>query len=99
MKTEFYILNDHDRPEAEMLVYRKTNGCFRYAHPKHRRNKLYQNMTSRSATPVENFGIEISIVGDRVTGAVTSQSIATYSDGRPRKWQGHESFSFQFSKK
>lgn len=99
MKTEFYILNDFDRPEDEMLVYRKTNGCFRYAHPKHRRNKLYQNMTSRNATPVSDFGICIEIKGDTVTGMLTGKSVATYRDGRQRKWQGHESFSFKFSKK
>ena len=99
MKTEFYILNDHDRPSAEMIVYKKRNGRYRYAHPKLRNIKDYANMTATNPTPVSYFGICIEIQGDTVTGMLTGGSIATYRDGRPRRWQGYGSFSFKFSKK
>lgn len=39
------------------------------------------------ATAVEDFGVELSFVGNTVTAIQLRPSVATYPDGKPRDWQ------------
>jgi hypothetical protein len=94
----FFIVNDHDRPWAVSLAERREDGKFYYAHPMLRDDKRYHGMTPTSPTPIEAFGIRIALMDGMLYGATDPRLpvTASYSDGRPRKWQGGRSFEFRF---
>ena len=91
---KLFIVNDFDRPDERHIAEQRPDGKFYYVHPDLRDIKDYWGMTPDRPTPLEDFGIRtISRLGV-LTGALTDRSIATYRDGRPRKWQGSSPFSF-----
>lgn len=94
----FYIIDDHDRPEGMMIAERREDG-FYYIHPKLKNVKAHHAMQPTRPTPVEDFGIEITISDGMISGKQVRDSVATYRDGKPRKWQGYPEFKFQYKGK
>jgi hypothetical protein len=90
-----YIVNVFDCPSEEHLAEKRSNGKFYYVHPSLRKEKRYHGMTPENPTPVEDFGLIVERSGGRVAGVLAGESRAVYRDGRPRKWQGRESFEFR----
>ena len=90
----FFIVNYVDRPDEERIAGKGQDGKFYYIHPSLRDVKLYHGMIPTDPTPLEDFGISW-IVGDgKFVGLQLDECRATYRDGRPRRWQGVERFSF-----
>lgn len=95
---QLYILDDHDQPCAKLLVHRMSDGTFRYCHPQMRNVKQYHGMTPTSPTPIQDFGVYIKYEKGTIYGELQQPSIATYRDGKPRRWQGEQSFQFNYIK-
>lgn len=97
---ELYIIDDWDRPH-EITIARKSkkNGKFYYIHHSLRNVKQHHGMTPDRPTKLEAFGIDWTISNGILTGNLVNTSTATYRDGRPRKWQGLESFTFSLGAK
>lgn len=94
--SEFYIVNDFDRPDERYIAQRRENGKFYYVHPSLIGDKRYHGMTPDRPTPIEDFGIVVEIGGGFFRGRVINSSGATYRDGRPRQWQGEKQFKFTY---
>lgn len=92
---KYYIVNEYDRPDGERIAEKRENGKFYYMHPSLRNVKQFHGMTPTNPTPIEDFGIVWSVVDGVFHGKLTNPSIATYKDGKPRRWQGWEEFSFK----
>jgi hypothetical protein len=92
----FFIVNRYDRPGEEHIAERRSNGYLYYVHPSIRNDKRYWAMNPDDPTPLEDFGIHILIEGGELRGKLVDPSRATYLDGRARKWQGSEEFSFDY---
>lgn len=90
----FFILNDFDRPAPETIVAKRSDGYY-YIHPKLKYDENHWAMQAGSQlTPIENFGISVEIIANKLFGELTHASCATYRDGKPRLWQGPHLFSF-----
>jgi hypothetical protein len=92
----FFIVNVHDRPSAKHIAERRADGKFYYVHPALRNEKRYWGMNPEKPTPLEDFGIRWLIEEGRFHGKRIDPSRATYYDGRLRKWQDDDEFSFSF---
>ena len=94
----FFIVNDHDRPWEASLAERREDGKFYYVHPTLRDDKRYHGITPEKPTPVESFGLMVDVKAGALIGLMddTASVVATYRDGRPRRWQGSRVFSFDF---
>jgi hypothetical protein len=95
----FYIVNLFDRPDERHITEKRQDGLFYYIHPSLRDEKRYWKMNPLNPTPVGDFGISITIENGMIRGSLTSPSVAKYGDGRPRKWQGADDFTFDYIKK
>ena len=96
MSLPLFIVNDFDRPDHRHLTIRNEDGLLYYIHPE---LEKWKGMSVTTATPLEAFGIMHTIEGDLITGELLHPSVATYRDGRPRKWQGPIKFSFIMNKR
>lgn len=92
----FFIVNRYDRPSEEHIAERRENGYLYYIHPSLRNEKRYWAMNPDDPTPLKDFGVRILIEGGNVHGKLIDPSRATYLDGRARKWQGSDEFSFDY---
>ncbi len=92
----FFIVNRYDKPSEEHIAERRPNGYLYYIHPKLRDDSRYWAMNPDEPTPLEDFGIRILIEGGELRGKLVDPSRATYLDGRARKWQGSDEFSFDY---
>ena len=92
----FFIVNRYDRPSEEHIAERRENGYLYYVHPSLRNEIRYWAMNPDDPTPIEDFGVRILIEGGKLHGKLIDPSRATYLDGRQRKWQGSEEFSFDY---
>ena len=90
----FFIVNVYDRPDEKGIAERRANGYLYYVHPSLRDEKKYWAMNPDNPTPLEDFGIRWTIESGQFRGNLVDQSRATYGDGRTRKWQGDDEFSF-----
>ena len=103
LKNRFYIVNRIDRPCETLIAEKGADGKLYYIHPCLRESKCYHGMSADGATPLEHFNITVSLStvmvdtpyfqGELHRGTL----IAKYPDGRPRKWQGSNHFSFYYS--
>ena len=91
---QLFIVNDYDRPEAKTIAEKRSNGQSYYIHPGLRGDKKYHGMTPSNPTPLEDFGIRWTIENGEIYGEQSDPSVATYKDGKPRKWQGETTFIF-----
>jgi hypothetical protein len=86
----FRIVNTVDRPEPRLIAELRDDGLLYYLH---RRIRRYTGLLPQESTPVEDFGIALTIIGNTLYGTRTGVSKATYLDGRPRQWQGDTEFN------
>ena len=86
---DFYIVNDIDRPEPR-LIAQELDGALWYLNPEIR--NLFPAMSTRHATRVKDFGIDLAIADGCLVGELVRESTATYPDGKPRRWQGAITF-------
>lgn len=89
----FYIVNTFDRP-YERLIAEARKGMLFYVHPEMQAEWKDVPMSMDEATPLEDFGIEVTINEGVFHGDWNKRSTATYPNGRRRFWQGHPQFSF-----
>lgn len=94
--TEAFIVNDFDRPDEERIAMKGKDGKLYYIHPSLRDVKAYHGMTPSNPTPRQDFGILWMVDAGEFVGMLMDESVATYRDGRPRRWQGVERFSFPY---
>ena len=87
-------MNSSDRPSEEHIAERRKDGKHYYIHPTLRDKKQFHGMTPSHPTPLESFGLLVDVKGGVFVGVRHGESIATYADGRPRRWQGSQRFSF-----
>lgn len=97
-KPRFYIVNRYDCPDERHIAEQLSNGLFYYINPSLRDEKRYWKMNHPGPTPVEDFGISITIANGMIRGSLVSPSIAKYGDGQPRNWQGADKFEFDYQK-
>jgi hypothetical protein len=96
MSISLFIVNDFDRPDHKHLTIRKEDGLLYYVHPE---MEKWKGMSVDRATPLEDFGVTCHVELGILHGILTDESSrATYRDGRPRRWQGPERFSFVMNK-
>ncbi len=89
----FFIVNGFDRPCEQLIAEKRDNKLF-YIHEPLRDNPLFKNGFSlNQATDIKDFGIEFVISGDILYGQLIRESIARYSDGTKRRWQGRAFFT------
>lgn len=96
MSRRFFIVNRFDRPAEQYIAERRKDGTFYYVHPRLRSDRRYHAMTPQDPTEVEAFGVRLQVADGVLSGVFDSYATpwATYSDGRPRRWQGSLNFSF-----
>lgn len=92
---DFYIVNTFDRPYPNHVAQCR-DGKLYYIHPELRDNKLYKGMDAGEATRVANFGVVLRQTEQGLHGSLEFPSTATYSDGRPRQWQGPKEWFIEF---
>lgn len=101
VRYQLAILNEFDRPEPRMIaLVREEGGALEWTYlsaSKRLRGSQWLKWNPvrrpKEMTPVEHFGVKPVIEledGKHVIGVVAvAQSIAEYSDGAERDWQGH----------
>jgi hypothetical protein len=97
--SRFYIVNSCDRPDEKHIAEKRRNGLFYYIHPALRHERRYWKMNPLNPTPVFDFGISIEIENGMIRGSLVSPSVAKYGDDRTRKWQGSDSFTFDYQQR
>ena len=91
---KLYIVNRVDRPDARHVA-RERGGKLYYVHPDLRNVKTYHGMSMQDATPLEDFGVLYAVRNGKITAEQLTFSGATYSDGKPRQWQGEKFFTIE----
>lgn len=95
-KARFYIVNDFDRPAEKFVAELAEDGNLYYIHPELRVKWSGKGLSAEEAASLEDFGIHTTIKDGMIHGQFLTESIATYRDGKPRKWQGDLRFSFPY---
>ena len=91
----YRIVNTFDRPCEELIAELRDDGKLYYVNPKFAGRAAFLGMLADESTPVEDFGLTLTMYGDGLLrGKAVRASVATYDDGRPRMWQGAQSFCF-----
>ena len=94
MTSRFYIINEVDRPYARHVCELVNEGLCYMSRSTNPSMASYDGMSVRpDSTPVEDFGFTIEDHGDQIAFTKTSDSKATYKDGKPRDWQGERYFT------
>lgn len=93
--SKYFIVNDIDRPYERLIAEMQDNGTLCYVHPEMRKYKEYKNMSADRATQLEDFGITAVETENEIFFVKTMNSLAKYSSGEPREWQGSENFSIK----
>lgn len=96
MTLPLFVVNTFDRPDQRHITIRKADGLLYYLHPE---LEQWKGMSVTTATPLEDFGVACHVELGILHGIAGGESTATYTDGRPRKWQGAERFSFVMNKR
>ena len=94
--SEFFIVNDFDRPWEELITERRSDGLLYYIHPRLRNKREYHGMNPTNPTPLKDFGITVEVEDGQFKGQYTHSPSATYRDGKLRRWQGSTHFSFSY---
>ena len=87
---KFYIVNNADRPCPELVAYETKDGNLNYLDST---KSAYNGMPKDRATPIEDFGITVTIGDQSIHFNKERKSRAAYYDGTPRNWQGECEFS------
>lgn len=87
---QFWIVNDMDRPTPHLITEKRADGLLHYIDP----GLLnHPPMGASEATRLIDFGIDLYLHDDTLSGFVVRESKATYGDGKQRKWQGPTHFT------
>lgn len=90
---QYAILNTIDRPDRRMVVEIIEGKAYYMSRAEEPRMKSYDGMTPRpDTTSLEDFGFTIVELGGKIRCVKTRPSVARYSDGGVREWQGETSF-------
>lgn len=82
------ILNDSDQPSARMVVeITAINGAFASGRYLCIEWKNMKKIDLRYVTPIEKFGVSATKTATELIINHAEDSTATYSDGKPRRWQ------------
>jgi hypothetical protein len=93
--TTLYIVNTMDRPCERLIAEQREDGLLYYINPEMVPDWHNRGMGSGNATPLRDFGVNVRVSGDGfLVGQKLKPTSASYSDGRPREWQGSPSFEF-----
>ena len=89
--SDFYIVNDVDRPEARHVV--QATGDGRECEYLHEELRDWGTMTlSEDAATLADFGFRVKIEHGQAHFRKYLGSFAKYKDGRTRLWQGESYF-------
>jgi len=92
---DYYIVNHCDRPYPRHVTVAEGDNL-RYLHPS---LKTFPTMQKRpGSTSMKDFGFEVEEINGGIIFTQVRPSIATYPDGRPRKWQGEKRFILPYPK-
>ena len=91
MSYQHAIVDDGDRPDRR-TVCQKVGNIFYYS-LRHIREELKPHkIKPKRPTFLEDFGFKITDHGEEFYFEKVSPSHATYADGKPRRWQGPDTF-------
>ena len=95
-RPKYAIINHVDYPGPRLVVQWVSGIGYCYLH---RALKSYDGMIGPEATDVRDFGLDyVEDLDSTVTFTVTDRaSTATYTDGRPRRWQDPFEKTFTYS--
>jgi hypothetical protein len=93
----FAIVNTDDRPCARNVAELRPDGTYYYVHPGLRDDRQFWAMTPSRPTPLEDFGLTWVAADGVLRARATRESVATYEDGRARRWQGEEEFEIKLT--
>lgn len=94
---EFIILDDADAPKSKNICQKTRAGKAEYIHV-YKRDMHVKPVTLYYPIPIEVFGLEVRINSGFAFFEKTRASIAVFSDGTPRNWQGEGEFKLPFWK-
>jgi hypothetical protein len=84
-----YIINGSDCPDMlRIVVCISSTGKCRYLSIRDNRRWPSVMQLSERSTPLEDFGMQITIEGAAFKLTQIGESKAQYSDGKTRRWQG-----------
>ena len=96
-KSRFFVANSFDKPDAKFITELAPDGFLYYIHPELREKWKNQGLTLHSeATPLEDFGMEVTIKDGVFYCHFENESKAKYPDGKPRFWQGETPIAFRY---
>lgn len=91
---KYAILNEIDRPDRRMVVQIIDGKAYYMSRAEEPGMKAYDGMQPRTnTTSLEDFGFNILEREFQVDFTKTRDSVARYSDGQVREWQGPVEFS------
>ncbi len=92
---KYYIVNEIDKP-CERLVMQRVDGGLYYLDPRTRAaNDANFIDCLETATPLEDFGFQIIESNGLVRFEKINDSVAKYSNGTIRQWQGEIRFAYK----
>ena len=92
-----YIINEFDCPDMlRIVVCISDTGKCRYLSIRDNRRWPHVMHLSERSTPLEDFGMQITIEGAAFKLARTGESKAQYLDGKTRRWQGVKTDTLPF---
>jgi hypothetical protein len=84
-----YIINEFDCPDMlRIVVCISASGKCRYLSIRENRRWPYAMQLSERSTPLEDFGMQLTIEGATFCVSKVGESKALYPDGSTRRWQG-----------
>jgi len=94
---EFYIVNEFDKPCPRHVTQLIGDSRLDYIHTDLRgwEKKNGVMVLSNESTNLKDFGFTVRINQNMAIFTQTSESIATYCDGTPRRWQDTTNFQLQ----
>ena len=96
MKARFVIINTTDAPEPNNVAewIEGVGYCYMVRGGKrHSHKKNFDGMQpGRETTPLDAFGIAACVRENDAVFSTVVLSTATYTDGKPRRWQGRDDF-------
>ena len=93
--TNFYIVNDVDRPDARHVV-QVVNETTRECEYLHEDLRDWGTMVlPDDAATLADFGFRVKIVGNTAKFRKCLGSVAKYKDGKSRPWQGENYFELK----
>lgn len=96
----FVIVNTCDCPQPTLIAQYVEGVGYCYMNQNEDKHKArFNGMMPSRPTPIADFGFDIEEYGDEIRFRQVRESVATYEDGKPRKWQSwQKEFSLRLVK-